>query len=93
MSRTYRNKSKVPYGLVVRDDGRIYFKGSGKHLQERRRGRINTPRFRRHWANKEKKYARKSTYRSYRYRSRALLKAGQWEKIVPFQRTCGWITW
>jgi hypothetical protein len=45
------------------------------------------------WINKEKTWERRQWSRDYRAKMNHLVRTGQFEKIRPPRRTCGWLSW
>jgi hypothetical protein len=102
MARTYRNKNTVPPGWTIRDNGWPYYNGydrwgneEGERLRHRfgRQHRFEVPRYRRSRYKCEKKRHRKAHFRSYRAKMKNLIRHEEWEKIRPFRRTSGWISY
>lgn len=93
MARTYRNKSTVPHGFEVRDDGRLYCNTCCPNKQAQRESwtfpwdpdrcrchpRWDEMNFRSKWSRKEKKKYRKAHFRQYRAKVKnAMRQAAQW---------------
>jgi hypothetical protein len=47
----------------------------------------------RRWSHHEMASERRIHYRSYRARMRNLVAAERFDDLVPYTRTCGWLTW
>ena len=96
MARTYRNKKTVPPGWTIRDDGRPYYNGHdryGSEEEDLRQHRFRIPRYRRSRFRCETKECRKPHYRSYRAKMKNLMRHEEWEKIRPYRRTSGWLSY
>ena len=100
MSRTFRNKSTVPHGWSVRDNGHAYYGKNDRwgrdHLMYELDGRYyyrSVPSFRRCWMQKERTEVRRHLNRMYRAKTRNLLRLGRYDDILPPSRTSGWNTW
>lgn len=94
MARTYRNRSTVPKGGVVRDDGRLYWHGErwGKSWC-RGLARSGIPRYRRGYQRCERKAYRHEHYRKFRARCRQRMAHEDWENLPRCRRTGGWLSW
>jgi len=95
MSRTTRNRTTVPHGWTVRDDGLPYWDGNDLYANNvfDETGHSIVPRYRRRWAQCEKASYRRAHHRAYRARVRHLMDKGRYEDIIPPRRTGGWLTW
>jgi len=90
MARTYRNKSSLPVGWTVRDDGRPYFHGDDPWGLE---NEVAVPKYRRSHYRCESGENRQKTNQEYRARTNLQVRTGRWEDVLPFTRTSGWETW
>ena len=90
MARTKRNKSSVPAGWTVRDDGCPYHDNTDRWGRE---GGETVPQYRRRIYRCEQTWARRRDNRRYRNWANHLTRTGKWEDIFPQTRTSGWLSW
>lgn len=64
----------------------MFFLGTGEED-------ISRQRFFRRKTRREKKRYRKPDFRKYRSQIRDLMCHCEWERIFPYTRTSGWLTW
>ena len=96
MARTFRNKSTLPVGWTVRDDGMPYRNGNdlfGNSLYDEVSRNRTSPKYRRPRYRCERTGARRQYNWTYRAKTNHLTRVGRWEDILPPTRTSGWLTW
>lgn len=98
MSRTFRNRSSVPHGWTVRDDGQPYHVDLPSRAAVREHCRSNgrwvrPPTFRRSPVARESATYRRQHQREYRARVRDRMRHGDYDNLPRLRRTSGWLTW
>lgn len=104
MSRTFRNRHSAPHGWRMLDGNRLSTTISElEYLDDRRGARFDyelfrqtlnrRPKFRRSFWRCERKRQRRAHYDCYRRWIKHLLFIGEFESIVKYTRTGGWLTW
>lgn len=87
MARTFRNKSTLPAGWTVRDNGVAYFGAIPTTFAFR-----PAP-YRRSLYRCETTGPRRTSNRLYRARMNHLVRTGRWEEVLSPTRTSGWESW
>lgn len=90
MARTKRNRSTIPDGWTVRDDGYPYYHGKDRWG---RAGDVEMPKYRRSLYRCEQTWARRMDNQKYRNKTKHLVRMGKWDDIIPQTRTSGWLSW
>jgi len=95
MARTFRNKTTLPVGWAVRDDGRLYHNGNDVWGQAllKEDSSFSLPEYRRNFDRCEQTWARRQSNRHYRNQMNHLVRTGRWEDISLPTRTSGWLSW